>query len=837
MSNNLYLLSGNGSIKAWWEDCIPHFKTLNPVPLELPGYGSNTSDKYNSLGELAEALIAMTEPGHALFAVGINGLVALHALVRKPGHFSKVYLLAPVGAFLEERKFVSMMRGPFMAGLSHFLLRNFPKLFRRKFSSRTWTEAQYKRMGEGYRQCRAFQSYFRFVQGWNATDLFEWIEDPVTLIWGTGDRVLNVGQAAAWDSILPRAEMEVIIKSDWEHYPYIDNPAEFAAYMESIESNGPSAGSGTVGPRGFPPHTKAGRLELGTLAGLPVPKQVAVRNAADAKAAGQNADPAKVYAVRSSGANEDHIDHSNAGINTTFLRVPAKDVEARANELLGMGLATAVVQEFIEPKVSGVAFVRWVSAEIELVEGHLEGLVSGTLNPVRITLSKLGGDWQTGVSASRRFGGLTNRDAMKQEVILPGFDIHALWAFLRGIIRTFHYAHSDIEWAWDGTQFYMLQIRPVTAYEWRRSLSSANLDEILPSQVSRLMEHAQRRASLSIGRLYGLWDKRALQDNEPFSQTSEDASYLNLDLFLSRFRDWGLPSKLIAREIGGAAPHIGFNIFRFLRSVPTFLRMQRRTRREIVRTGQHLQDFESELIRLIAAGDRESLARWFVRYYVFIVRQNMVINACLSSAMGGFLSRKNTVYGKIEGDSHPHRLKYESDPASPRPDVPAMPVQAFPHWNALFRFLHRIGSPGLGGKYFEVREWFRDNNMRLFFRLHHAMKGSDWLLPHPAARSKSGAFWQDGSGLMQQSFGFIIYPGVAEGLAGTDILIVDALDPGHYDEYKAAKAVIARTGGRLSHGATLLRELKKPSAVMPGAGVFEKGTRVRYGDGKVERVE
>jgi pimeloyl-ACP methyl ester carboxylesterase len=832
----LYLLSGNGSLKSWFDETIPHFQNVEPIPLELPGYGANPSNAFGSMAELADALLDMTEPGQEIFAIGINALVALHALVRRPNHFSKVYLLAPVGAFLEERRFVSLMRKPLVAKFGHFLLSRFPKLFKHKFSSRTWTDAQYGRMGEGYRRCRTFTSYFEFVQGWNATDLFEWIDAPVVLIWGTGDAVLDMKQVAAWDSILPRAQLQICIKPDWEHYPYIDDPEEFAAFMEGrfspeshLSTQPIELRARTETQTSFPSHTKAGRLQLAALAGLPVPQQKPVRSSEDAKTVAAACDPAKLYAVRSSGANEDHIDHSNAGVNTTFLRVPKTEVEARALDLLRMGLETAVVQEFIEPKVSGVAFVRWVSAEIEWVDGHLEGLVSGTLDPKRVTLSKLGGDWQVGGK-----GNLPN-----------GFDLQALWAFLQTCIRTFHYAHSDIEWAWDGQQFWMLQIRPVTAYTWRRSLSSANLNEILPAQVSRLMEHAQRRASLSIGRLYGLWDKRNLRDNEPFTQLSDDASYLNLDLFLARFHDWGLPSQMIANEIGGAAPKMAFSILRFLKSIPTFLRMQRRTRKEILRTYSQLQAFDAELATLEAQGNEDALANWFVRYYVFIVRQNMVINACLSSAMGNFLGKPSTVYRSIQGGelkeesgelggSHPHRIRFESDPASIRANVDAPPLEPFPKWSGVIRFLHRIGFPGLGGKYFEVREWFRDNNMRLFFRLHHAMKGSNWLLPHPGIRTKSGAFWQDGSGLMQQSHGFVIYPGTAEGIVGVDILIVDALEPGHLEDYKKAKAVIARTGGRLSHGATLLREIRKPSAVLPSVLEFEAGVRVRYRDGVLE---
>lgn len=803
---HLYLLSGNGSSHAWWSDCIPHFQRYQPISLELPGYGDNLSDQYKSLDQLADALLVMTTAGHKIFAVGINALVVLHALVKRPGHFSQVYLLAPVGAFLEERRFVRMMRGLLMARLSHFLLSHFPKLFARKFSSRRWTAAQYARMGEGYARCRAFPAYFEFVQGWNTLDLYEWIEDPVTVIWGTGDRVLDAGQVAAWDGILPRAKMEVIIKDDWEHYPYIDDPEEFAQFIEND-------------PTGFPAHTKAGRLRLGTLAGLPVPAQVGVRNAQDIALAIPQLKPHKTYAVRSSGANEDHIDHSNAGIHTTFLRVPAHEVAMRAQTLLDMGLETAVIQEFVEPKVSGVAFVRWLAAEVELVEGHLEALVSGTVSPTRFVLSKMGGDWE------------------QLPAQLPdGFPLRGLHAFLQRCIRAFHYAHSDIEWAWDGEQFHMLQLRPVTGSDWRRSLSSANLDEILPRQVSRIMEHAQRRAALSISRLYALWDVRTLQDSEPFTVPHLDASYINSDLFLSRFKDWGLPSQLLADEIGGAVPHFGFQLGKFIRNIPLFLRMQRRVRREIRKAEAILRSYELELATLEQLNDEAALVNWFTRYYVFIVRHNMVINACLSSAMGSFLARRKTVYGTMQAGNHPHRLKFESDPASVRTSDIALPLEPLPQWSWWIWLLHRMGAPGLGGKYFEIREWFRDNNMRLFHRLHLALRGSDWLLPYPGIREKSGAFWQDGGAVMTQSHGFVIYPGSAEGIVGTEIMIVDALEPGHYEDYKQAKAVIARTGGRLSHGATLLRELKKPSAVMPLVPADLAGKRVRYADGVMEEV-
>jgi hypothetical protein len=421
----------------------------------------------------------------------------------------------------------------------------------------------------------------------------------------------------------------------------------------------------------------------------------------------------------------------------------------------------------------------------------------------------------------------------------PDFDFDALARFLRRSLRAFHYHPSDIEWAWDGRKFHLLQLRPVTTYAWRRSLTSANIAELLPTRVSRLLESAQRRAALSIGRTHALWDVRTLNDHEPFTATYEDASYVNLDLFLSRLSDWGLSSQLVAREIGGAVPNMPFRLSRFLRSLPTLFRMHWIARAEITRIERRLHKLEQEFNAIIAAGGQdgpgmeEPLSEWFIRHYLFIVRSNIIINACLSTAAGSFLGKARTVYADMGTGDHPHRLKYESDPATPRRADDAPPIAVFPRWGLLTRLLNRLGAPGLGGRYFEAREWFRDNNMKLFHRLHHALEGSTWLEMAPGERSRSGTFWQSGGVAITQDYSFVIYPGTVTGIVGKDILIVGTLEPGLYEEYQRAKAVVARTGGRLSHGATLLRELKKPSAVLQDIPTDLEGKTATFDNGRL----
>jgi pimeloyl-ACP methyl ester carboxylesterase len=812
-TSTLYLLAGNGSTVAWWQETLPHFHTYRPCPLELPGFGDNPSTRFASLAELAQALLDQTQEGQQIFAVGINSLVVLHALVRKPQHFRRVMLLAPVGAYLWERSFVKVMGFRPARKLAHWLLSYFPRLFRRNFTTRPWPREYYRRIAEGYRKCRAFETYFDIVQPHSALDLFEWITTPIDLFWGQADGVIGAHQSAAWDSILPRAPLTITVRSDWGHYPYFDDPAGFARDIEGFAG-------------GSPAHTKAGRLKLAELAGLPVPPQVSVSRLEEVAAVLPRFRADQLLAVRSSGADEDHIDHSHAGRHHTFLRVRPADVAEKARVLLELhGLESVVIQRFIEPCVSGVAFCRWISLEIEYVAGHPERLVSGEVAPRRAIFCKMAGAWSLPPEPLAEF---------------PQFDFDALEQFLRRCLRAFHYHPSDIEWAWDGHQFYLLQLRPVTSYAWRRCLTSANLDELLPRYVSRMMEYAQRRAALTISRIYALWDARVLNDHEPFTAVYLDASYINVDLFLSRMCDWGMPGQLMARAIGGAVPHLPARFGRMLRSLPTLFSMYWAVRREIVKVEPRLRAFEQQFSAILAtksldqAGREAALTEWFVRYYVFIVQTNIIINACVTSAAGSFLGKAKTVYQEMGDGKSCHRLKHESDPATPRPDLDAPAIAPFPRWNPLVRLLNRMGAPGLAGRYFEIREWFRDNNMKLFFRLHHAMKGSAWLQPWSGARSRSGTFWQSGGSTLVQDFSFVIYPGTVTGTVGAEILIVDALEPGLYEEYTKAKAVIARTGGRLSHGATLLRELKKPSAILQNIPADLQGKTVTFDNGRLE---
>ncbi|QBC42770.1 alpha/beta fold hydrolase [Iodobacter fluviatilis] len=423
----LYLLAGNGSASDWWDDVLPHFEAYLPQTIELPSFGDNTEPLPDSLQALSLALEKQLEPGHAILASGISALPVLHLLVRRPGFFSRVVLLSPVGVLLWKRRLPRLMAVPGVLALVHTLLSRYPKLFHRQYAAAGFSP-NYQRIASGYRRCRAFQAYFGWVQPDSALTLFEQINDPIELVWGANDKVVSPAHAAAWEAVLCRANLTVTLQPGWGHYPFWQQPAAFVQWLEQ-------------GPPGFAAHTKAGRLQLARHAGLPVPALISIQHANDPNlTAFLQTDAPHGWAVRSSGDDEDGIDIANAGRHQTFLRVASRDVAAKSADILASGVRTVAVQAMIEPVLSGVAFVRPLAAHIEWVEGHLAALVDGTASPHTMLLSRIGGAWG------------------QQAKILNqvGPDPRRLWDFLQSIVATFHQAHLDIEWAWDGQQFWML---------------------------------------------------------------------------------------------------------------------------------------------------------------------------------------------------------------------------------------------------------------------------------------------------------------------------------------------------------------------------------------------
>ncbi|MCA9831326.1 MAG: phosphoenolpyruvate synthase [Dehalococcoidia bacterium] len=208
-------------------------------------------------------------------------------------------------------------------------------------------------------------------------------------------------------------------------------------------------------------------------------------------------------AVRSSATAEDLPEASFAGQQSTYLNVVGEENVVRAVQAcwaslwegraifyreesgydhMKVGLAVPV-QRMVQSEISGVMFtVEPVTSDatkitIEAVYGLGEGIVSGEISPDLYIVSKqslqvldithapqdrmisrhLGSDggYETGNTWQEVPAGLGGRQKLTED------QIRELARIGRGVEE--HYgSHQDIEWAYEGGNFYLVQSRPVT---------------------------------------------------------------------------------------------------------------------------------------------------------------------------------------------------------------------------------------------------------------------------------------------------------------------------------------------------------------------------------------
>jgi len=180
-----------------------------------------------------------------------------------------------------------------------------------------------------------------------------------------------------------------------------------------------------------------------------------------------------LYAVRSSGIDEDGVGHSFAGIHETQLNVSSGElVEAvlvcrrsgrseqaaayrQSRHLEGGSAIGVLVQRMVPAATSGVAFtINPVTSANELVinaaHGLGEALVSGQLDPDEYVVRK-----HDRAIRSSRLG------AANAIPVLTNGQITEI-AELLLVIEAHYAAPQDVEFCHDGRQFWIVQSRPIT---------------------------------------------------------------------------------------------------------------------------------------------------------------------------------------------------------------------------------------------------------------------------------------------------------------------------------------------------------------------------------------
>jgi len=207
---------------------------------------------------------------------------------------------------------------------------------------------------------------------------------------------------------------------------------------------------------------------------------------------------AEKVAVRSSGANEDGVDNSFAGVYESILNVTRDELISAVREVysslcsersnaytqhtsgaensddLEADQGGVVVQKMVPAEYAGVMFTEHPASTgammVECVSGLGEDLVSGTVTPETFGFGKLSGQLLSEESST---------------AAQPPIDLQPLLALGRELEAMFGHP-QDIEWAYAKGKFYLLQARDIT----RSIAQGQSLKSLAEQERRKLLSHA-----------------------------------------------------------------------------------------------------------------------------------------------------------------------------------------------------------------------------------------------------------------------------------------------------------------------------------------------------------
>lgn len=315
-------------------------------------------------------------------------------------------------------------------------------------------------------------------------------------------------------------------------------------------------------------------------------------------------EPNQVYAVRSSANVEDRADFSFAGQFESLLNVQGIDAlleaiervwdSAERDELrsyldnaqtavsaIKMGV---IVQEMVPPRVSGVAFSKnpmtgFDETIVEAVAGSGEALVQGGVTPFRWVHKW--GDWVS----------------QADHAPIPLAEINQIVAQTKALAAEFG-RPVDLEWVWDGTAVYWVQIREISTLKQLNIYSNRISREVLPGIIKPLIW------SVNIPLVNAAWIDLFTEMIGPNQINPNDLSkafhyraYFNMSTIGRIFQALGMPQETLELMMGVQG---GPEKPRFKPSGQTFRHLPRMIRFLLgkLRYGRQLDAFLPEMKRV-----------------------------------------------------------------------------------------------------------------------------------------------------------------------------------------------------------------------------------------------
>ncbi len=184
--------------------------------------------------------------------------------------------------------------------------------------------------------------------------------------------------------------------------------------------------------------------------------------------------PEARFAVRSSAASEDSIDSARAGVFLTELDVERHDVPRAVEHVLASNELSdsmaVIVQEMVDPVISGVAFSRnpvtgLSDIVVEAIRGRGDALLQDGATPMRCV-------WRNGEFVE------PPEDEMRELADEVVAETNRLAA---------SFGPADLEWVWDGETVYWVQIRPITAIADVPLYSRRIAKDVMPGMIKPLV--------------------------------------------------------------------------------------------------------------------------------------------------------------------------------------------------------------------------------------------------------------------------------------------------------------------------------------------------------------
>ncbi|MFM2315416.1 MAG: hypothetical protein RLZZ04_4694, partial [Cyanobacteriota bacterium] len=282
--------------------------------------------------------------------------------------------------------------------------------------------------------------------------------------------------------------------------------------------------------------------------------------------------------VRSSAIGEDSGSASAAGQYISVLNVTSKEqlesaiidcqasylqssaMEYRRHNQQGEASMAILIQRQIEGEYSGVAFSRDPvnqlrdTVAVEALPGKATKIVSGKYTPQRYQVAIPEASLTTLQEAQGGERSITViTEEAKHPIVIPQDIIESVALLAREMENLFEGIPQDIEWTYDGTKLWLLQVRPITTMEpiWTRRIAA----EVIPGKIRPLTWSINQPLTCGVwGKIFTivLGDRAKDLDFEQTATLHFASAYFNVSLLGTIFRRMGLPPESLEFLTRGA---------------------------------------------------------------------------------------------------------------------------------------------------------------------------------------------------------------------------------------------------------------------------------------------